>query len=120
MPEFDPGRLRRRITIERAGDGPAVPDPANPGLPLDDWAPIGTFWAEVLPLRGRELFLAQQVRATTTHRITIRDTASGRDIRPTDRVVHRGDILEIEAAIRVEDRGAWLEITAHRAGERVA
>ncbi|KAB2337752.1 phage head closure protein [Cytobacillus depressus] len=68
-PKKNSGRFRHRISILKA---PGPDDVDEVGQPLDDWIPIAETWAAIEPLRGRELFTAQQVNAEVTARITIR------------------------------------------------
>lgn len=61
------GNLDRRITIQTPRD---VMD-GDGGL-FEDWIDLAEVWAQVLPLRGRELFVAQQVNSTIDTKFIIR------------------------------------------------
>lgn len=63
------GKLRNRITILRP---PSPDDVDEVGQPIDVWQPVAETWAAIEPLRGRELFSAQQVNAEVTTRIRVR------------------------------------------------
>ncbi|MFS0820761.1 phage head closure protein [Bacillus sp. 1P02SD] len=63
-------RLNKRITVLRAPDPEIDVDEA--GQPLDDFIPVAKVWASIEPLRGRELFAAQQENVEVTTRIRIR------------------------------------------------
>lgn len=61
------GRLRNRILVEhrrtrRNRDGSLE----------EEWDPAGAVWAEIVPLRGREYWAAQEVAADVTHRVRCR------------------------------------------------
>jgi len=62
------GRLKHRIEIQENIFG----EQDAHGNRERIWSTIATVWADVMPLSGRELLLAQQVNATTTHSIRIR------------------------------------------------
>ncbi|MMZ64143.1 Phage head-tail joining protein [compost metagenome] len=59
---------------------------------MDEWVPVAETWADVYPLRGRELFAAQQASAEVTSRITIRYRTG---IDRTMKVVYDGTEFEI-------------------------
>lgn len=69
-PRKNSGAFRHRISILRPPDPEIDVDEA--GQPLDEWVPVVETWASVEPLRGRELFSAQQVNAEVTAKLTIR------------------------------------------------
>ncbi len=61
------GRLRHRVRVERdtsAQDGF--------GAPSVSWSSLGTRWASVEDLAGRELIEARQVESRATVRVTMR------------------------------------------------
>lgn len=61
------GDLRHRLTIEQ----PTTAADAL-GQPIQTWTPYATVFGSLLPLSGRERFLAAQTVAETTHRARIR------------------------------------------------
>jgi SPP1 family predicted phage head-tail adaptor len=69
-PNMNSGLFRHRIKILRPPDPEKDIDEA--GQPLDFWPEVTKTWADIYPLRGRELFSAQQEHAEVTTRITIR------------------------------------------------
>lgn len=88
------GRLRHRVTIERRGttrdDG---------GQEIETWtviSPEGGLPADIRPLSGRELLLAQQVNAEINTEIELRyfDGVTARD-----RAVHGATIYDIKETI---------------------
>jgi len=104
------GKLQHRIEIQENIFG----EPDEHGNPAESWTTLATVWADVMPLSGRELLLAQQVHATTTHQIRIR----WRDnVKALQRVKFGTRAFDINAIIndREEDRMLLLTCT-----ERVA
>ena len=61
-------RLRHQVSLERQAK---APDPRS-GQLVEIWQSIAQVWAAVEPLRGRELFTAQQFNSEVTTKITLR------------------------------------------------
>lgn len=61
------GKLRHRIIIQTQRLRPSVYGAAVP-----EWGDLHTVWAEVKPISGRELLLANQIHAETTTQIWLR------------------------------------------------
>lgn len=61
------GSLNRRITLQ----APVVTRDAYGGA-VTTWSDVATVWAAVIPMRGRELFAAQQVVALAEIKIRMR------------------------------------------------
>jgi len=61
------GEFRHRITLQKAVETQSASNAIVTG-----WADLGTVWAKVTPLEGRERLWAQQVDATLTHRVSMR------------------------------------------------
>ena len=62
------GRLNKKVTIQK--DNGTTEDDYN--QPVTVWADFNTTWASIEPLGGNERWRAQQVKATLSHKITIR------------------------------------------------
>lgn len=77
------------------------------GEPTPTFARAEDVWASVEPLRGQELFLAQQVDAATTIRVRMRYTST---LTTQCRIVHEGRILEVLTILDGEDRNVDLEV----------
>lgn len=45
------------------------------------WANVGTYWAAIVPVSGRELFAQQSNQSRATHKMTIRYVAAFKDIK---------------------------------------
>lgn len=104
MPTQDIGLLRHRVTWQSI-------DPSAPRDRLNQtpntWITLGTLWAHVEPLGGRELYNARQLKATSTHKITIR---GGHSIKASHRFLFQGTgrIFGIDSINRVDERNAYL------------
>ena len=95
------GSLRHRVTIEQP-----VVDTAWGGATT--WEEFATVWAAVEPLRGRELFAAQQVQSETTAKVTIRYVAG---VTAKMRILHGSRIFELTAPpIDPEERHRELQL----------
>ena len=91
------GQLRHRVTIERRTE---VDDGA--GGSVETWATFATVWAAVIPLTGRELFAAQQVASTVSHRIEMRYLAGV--LAGTMRAKHETRVLNIRTVMNIDER----------------
>lgn len=90
------GRLRHRVTLlkpARTTDGY--------GQVKTSSSPVGTYWAWVRPLRGREAEVARQLRADLTHAVTLRYVGA---IGAEDSLLFRGRGLNIRSVIDVDER----------------
>lgn len=92
------GKLRHRVTIERPG---STQDP-NTGEMIPGWAPVATVWASVEPLSAREFIAAQAGQSEISARIKIRHRDG---INATMRVVHRGQVYNIEGVLPDPESG---------------
>lgn len=94
------GALRRRLRIEvpslsaKEGGGAAVA-----------WQSMGTMWAELIPLAGREVFQADGVSAIAMYEIRTRFRA---EVTPEMRFVMGERVFEIRAVRDIEGRRRWL------------
>lgn len=103
--DMSAGKLREPITIQRkqtASDGMG-------GQALQ-WVDLFATLADVRPVSGREAVQAvraMQLQASITHRIYIRYRA---DLTAADRILLRGQPLQVRAIINIEMRNRWLEL----------
>ena len=83
------GRLRHRVTLQRLQPTTEPPTyhPETRQL-LEEWVDLGTVWAAIEPLAGREMWLAKQVQANETYRITARYSALTAGIDQRDRLAY--------------------------------
>ena len=70
MPNVRTGRQRHRLTIEKL-----TTETRDDGSAPEMWTAIDEVWASVRPLRGRELFEAQQMKATADTTVELRHYA---------------------------------------------
>ena len=73
----------------------------------ETWQTVGERWANVIPMRSRELLAAGQVNEQINHRVEIRYI---KDLDSTWRIVYRDKVLNIDSVINVEDRNRYLEL----------
>lgn len=73
------GPLRRRLTLQRR-----VQTQNSYNETVWTWADIASMWAAIHTPNSREVFAAQQVQTSSTHRIEMRYRT---DLRPKDRLV---------------------------------
>ena len=95
--------LDQRITLQQpAGGQDAL------GNATDAWVTVGTVWARVQPLRGREFFAAGQMQAAAELRMVIRWRA---DVLTTWRVLWNGQAHEIMAPpADIDGQRHWPEL----------
>jgi SPP1 family predicted phage head-tail adaptor len=96
------GSLREPLTVQRKV---AVSD--GMGGQAIQWLDLYTTRGQVKPLSGREALQAMQLQASITHRVYVRYRA---DIKPADRIVMRGQPLQIRSILNIEMRNQWLEM----------
>lgn len=96
------GNLREPLTIQRKL---AVSD--GIGGQTVTWVTLSNTRGDVRPLSGREAVQAMQLQASLTHRIYIRYRA---DLTPADRILMRGEPLQIRAIVNIEMKNRWLEL----------
>ena len=96
------GELDQRVTLERFGE---YKDAS--GAWTEGWETVGTFWAAVLPLTGREVIAADAVTAIGDVRIIMRYRPG---ITPADRLTHKGKQMNITAVIDRGSAGRTLEL----------
>lgn len=87
------GKLDRRVQYQTATEEADAFGQMQP-----TWAAVGTYWASVEAVSGRESRLAEQMQAVVTHTIRIRyqgDTAPA----PGGRFVEGSRVFHIESAL---------------------
>ena len=97
------GMLREPVTVQRQV---SVSD--GMGGQAIQWIDLYTTRADVRPLSGREAVQAMQLQASVTHRVYMRYRA---DLTAADRLMIRGNPLQVRAIINVELRNRWLELS---------
>ncbi len=92
------GELRHRITLV---EPTVVPDGLRGASATVMSTVADHLPAAIGPLEGRELYAAQQINATATHRIRVRYLSG---VKPTQRVLFGLRTFEILSAMNVEER----------------
>jgi SPP1 family predicted phage head-tail adaptor len=93
----EPLTVQRKVTVSDGMGGQVV-----------QWVTLFTTRGEVKPLSGREALQAMQLQASITHRIYMRYRA---DLTAADRIIMRGQPLQIRAVLNMEMRNRWLELS---------
>ena len=106
---MNPGLLRHPFRLERKVTGQ---DEAGRAEPV--WLPVVETMAAIQPLRGSEYFLAEREGSDTTHKVTIR-AVPGVRVQPHEHRVVVTDpagerVFEVQSALDLEERGAWLTL----------
>lgn len=103
------GQLNRRITLQRQS---IAQD--SYGAPILAWTDLGTFWAEIEPLSGRELESAQRMASEVSHQIVMRYQAIFADTRrvASYRALYRARIFNIHAALNDEESNVSVTLLA--------
>lgn len=100
--ELTAGKLKEPLAIQRKT---MVPD--GMGGQVVTWVTLANIRGDVRPMSGREALHGMQLQASVTHRIYIRYRA---DITAADRLMMRGQPLQIRSVINLELSDRWLEL----------
>lgn len=104
-PHADPGRRRHKITLQRlSGAVDSVGQQTT-------WSDLGTAWASVDPLSGRELLAGQVISAPGSFLITVNYNA-GWGLAPKDRILWGTRIFDISNVRNPDEINMLLEIEA--------
>lgn len=95
------GQQRHRVSIQRLTAGSPQQDAG--GSPDENWTTLFTVWAEIAPLRGRELLAAQQVSTEVTGTVKMRYRADY-TITGRDRVLFGSRVYDILAPVNILER----------------
>ncbi|MGQ2971833.1 head-tail adaptor protein [Brevundimonas mediterranea] len=100
------GKMRGKVRFDRLEE---TRDEYN--SPVGVWVTFATVAARVRYMRGGESVLAQRLTGVQPVVVTVRSTASTRDIKLSDRAIdtRTGDALNIES-LAPDERGAFIEI----------
>ncbi len=96
------GMLREPIALQRE-----VSEDDDFGGQIKEFATYANTKAHVMPVSGREPVFGMQLEGRLTHRIHMRYRA---DLQPKDRIVIRGEAVQVRAVINIELRNKWLEV----------
>lgn len=102
--------LRNRVVVQST----SVTLDAS-GAPEDTWSAVGTRWAQVEPLTGREAFEARSLHSDVDHRITMRYDATVGAATPKHRLLWGSRAFDILSVVNVGERDEYLEFMAREA-----
>lgn len=101
------GKLDQRITITRQV---LVSD--NMGGNTVTWSTIGSLWAAVAPMSGRERDMANQTESPRNYRFTVRRTAASLNILAKDRITWGSKVMNVRFIADAGNRAQYLTIEA--------
>lgn len=90
------GDLRHRIDFQERNE----PKGAQGGI-TPSWTTVASRWAEIVPLAGKELIQAQQIKATISHLIRLRYYP---DLTAKLRIVFKERVFGIENVRNIDER----------------
>lgn len=105
---MNPGKLNKRIKILEFAEGED-----GAGGYLDNWITgegwneIITVWANINPLSGRDLIMAQQTMSEITHKITIRYNSN---IKSSHIIAYNSRRFDIQYIRNTQEKNTYLEI----------
>ena len=103
------GTLDQRVSLWRLSGGF---DELGQPLP-DEWTLVGTVWACVQPLRGREYIAAQAALSEITTKVTMRHRPG---VTPDLKVTHEGRDYQIQSVIDPDSAGRELHLMCKAVG----
>lgn len=91
------GPMRHRVTIQTR----SIATRDSEGGVTESWSTYAKRWASIRPLRGEELFAAQQKYGKVSHEFSIRNTTG---VTPEMRISYDSRTFNIVSAINVNER----------------
>lgn len=106
---YEVGELTERVTFVRVTEtqneyGTLVPSEAN----------LGTVWAHVRPMSGREIDRAQQTEGRVNYLVVVRNLGFVRELTEKDIARWNGDDMNIRVTKHRSARADWLELECER------
>lgn len=101
------GERRHRVVFQRA----TVTQDAY-GEPDKTWTTLCTSWGLVQPMKGKEMFSANQIQSDVDHRIVTRYRSELSSLGPGDRATWSGRTFDIRSVIWRDHQMSELEILA--------
>jgi len=90
------GKLRHRVEIQSS-----TPSRDAIGGVIQGWSTTATRWAEIRPLSGRELVVAQQIDSRVTHEIVLRNVDG---LNSNHRLTHESRAFNIIVVRDIDER----------------
>ena len=98
------GQLKHRVTVQKL----AVTRDST-GEELETWSNVGTRWAKIEPLRGKENYQRSGETTTNFYKVLMRYEAG---LLSTDRrLVYGSQYLDIESVINIDEANSDYELT---------
>lgn len=99
------GALCHRVSIQQRG---ATVD--GYGQQVTTWTTVASAWAKIEPLTGREQLAAAELRASVSHKITMRYRSifANPQTAAQYRLVYGSRYFDITASLNPEERGVWI------------
>jgi SPP1 family predicted phage head-tail adaptor len=101
------GKYRNKIIIESpsVSERNAFNEPTEHAK--ENWEYVTTAWAQIMPMSGQELFVAQQIQPQLTHKVRLRYMPG---ITSDMRICYGQRILYIESVINKGEKNIELEL----------
>lgn len=96
------GRLRHRVIIQSAVEARNAY-----GEAIKTWSTVATVYASVEPIRGREMFDAEQVQSEVTHRVRLRYRPG---LTSQMRLLFNARTFEVQTVINVNERNREVQL----------
>jgi SPP1 family predicted phage head-tail adaptor len=96
------GTMNRRVVVQRATE-----TQGTTGELATTWVDVATVWASITPMKGDELYRAQQVNARLSHRVSMRFRDG---VTPKMRLSYGARLLQIEECINIREEGVELQL----------
>lgn len=96
------GKLRHRLTVEEFTETPR----ADGGID-EAWADVGSRWASIEPLSGREFMEAQQLNGDVSHRVRLRWYDG---LTPQHRLKFGTRVFNIVSVLNTQERNIVTEV----------
>jgi len=103
------GRLRKRVTFERAGRA----NDGGGGAAVS-WVPVATVWGGYRPESSAERLDAGRLQSDTIGTLTIRSSIMAKSLTSADRVIIDGIAHQIKAVTNPDQKDAGLAILVER------
>lgn len=95
-------RLQQRVTLQRE-----IQTEDGTGGYIRSWQDVADLWAEIIPITGKEKWIAMQIQSSVTHRMLIRYRA---DIDASQRLVLNQRIFHIRSIANAGANNDILEL----------
>lgn len=98
------GQLRHRLAVQKATESQS-----SSGEITVEWSILNWTWGQIVPLSGRELDAARQIKSEATHEIRLRYDSG---LTSEHRLLFGSRVFEINAVLNVDERNRESRILA--------